>query len=200
MLTLPKAITCHPHIEPVFHEDLSIFEFYKTIESFYKYYESDFEKDKVVMLEKVKAMLSYYPVVIFIKGTPHDPFCKFSKQFIEMVKKLEIRYKSYNIFKDEKFKGWLKIYSGWKTFPQFFVNGKVIGGVDVLQNLINENKIYDIIPEECQKKGAVKDIQKMLSKNQTVLFGEVSKLNKLNLQRVPFRNPIPEEQMMQLIY
>jgi len=112
-------------MDAVFHENLSPFEFFKTIESFYKYYENDFEKDKQSMFEKIKNMLNLYPVIIILTGTPQDPYCGYSKTFIEIINKLEIRYKSYDILKNDNLRGWLRVYTGWKTFPQLYINERL---------------------------------------------------------------------------
>lgn len=118
-------------------------------------------------------MLNLYPIVCILAGTPQDPYCGYSRTFIEILNKLEIRYKSYDILKDDKLRGWLRVYSGWRTFPQLYIYGKIIGGCDVLKGLTEENKIMSMIPEECQKNAALKDLNKMISSNMTVLFGEV---------------------------
>jgi glutaredoxin-related protein len=49
-------------------------------------------------------------------------------------------YGFYDILKDEPIRQWLKFYSDWYTFPQVYLNKKIVGGVDVMVNLIKEEK------------------------------------------------------------
>lgn len=159
-------------MEPIFIRNPETFEIYKMVEQNFNYYENQFEKQKQLMFEKIHSLLSSYPVIIFIKGTPMDPFCKFSKSFMELIKKTEIKYKSFDIFRDEPLRCWLRIYSGWKTYPQIYINGKIIGGVDKLSGLIEKNLFLSMVPIECRREGALVEIQKMVGKNGVIVFGK----------------------------
>ena len=159
-------------MEPIFIRNPETFEIYQMVEQNYNFYENQFSKQKQIMFEKIQSLLSSYPVIIFIKGTPTDPFCKFSKSFMELIKKTEIKYKSFDIFRDEALRCWLRIYSGWKTYPQIYINGKVIGGVDRLNELIEKNLFLDMVPIECRKEGAVVKIESMMKNNGVIVFGK----------------------------
>lgn len=39
----------------------------------------------------------------------------------------------------------VKIISGYPTFPQLFVNGKFIGGVDTMEQMYHEGKLQGLI-------------------------------------------------------
>ena len=124
------------------------------------------------MFDKIQKLLSTYPVIIFIKGTPNDPFCKFSKSFMEIIKKTEIKYKSFDIFRDEALRCWLRIYSGWKTYPQIYINGKIIGGVDKVAELIDKNIFMDLVPLECKKEGSINFIENLVKNHGVIVFGK----------------------------
>jgi glutaredoxin-related protein len=38
------------------------------------------------MFAKIENLIKNNPVVIFIKGTPSEPRCKFTTQFLELIK------------------------------------------------------------------------------------------------------------------
>jgi Grx4 family monothiol glutaredoxin len=99
------------------------------------------------MFNRIKTILDAYPVVIFIKGIPQDPFCKYSRSFIEELNALGLNYRSFDIFKDEDIRQWLRLYSGWKTYPQLYVNGKIVGGLDVTRELIKNGELLKMVPE-----------------------------------------------------
>jgi glutaredoxin-related protein len=73
---------------------------------------------------------------VFIKGTPENPKCGFTRSLLQILKNNEIEYTFYDIIEDEQMRYWTRDYSGWPTFPQVFINGKLIGGLDVTKELI----------------------------------------------------------------
>lgn len=97
----PRMVLCHPHLtEPQLYCDLTPYDTFKIVEDASNFYISDFNAEKEKMFEKIKKILDSYPVVVFIKGSPHDPFCKFSKSFINVLKQTGIKYRSFDIFRD----------------------------------------------------------------------------------------------------
>ncbi|KAI5173240.1 hypothetical protein NEFER03_2192 [Nematocida sp. LUAm3] len=74
--------------------------------------------------------------VIFIKGTPQAPQCRFTRQLIDLLKEEGILYSDYtsiNILESDAIREGLKEYSDWPTYPQVYVNGELLGGLDVLK-------------------------------------------------------------------
>ncbi len=53
-----------------------------------------------------------------------------------LLKSRNIQFKSFNIFEDEEVRQGLKIYSNWPTYPQLYAGGTLIGGLDVVKELI----------------------------------------------------------------
>lgn len=166
---------CEPHnVDPI---DLAIanldqFELFKFFEEKAKFYEKEFPVLKESIFTRIKKLLDSHPIVIFIKGTPFKPFCKYSKQFMELIRPLKIRYKSFDIFADDNLRTFLRLYSGWKTYPQIYVNGKIVGGVDVLKGLIESGEINKVIPENCKHEYIVSQIKNQIQ-TQLVVFGRV---------------------------
>jgi monothiol glutaredoxin len=65
---------------------------------------------------------------------------------VEYLMKMEIRYRPYDILKDSRMKEWVKQYSQWPTFPQVFVNGKFMGGSEMIIDMIESEEFLSIIP------------------------------------------------------
>lgn len=53
-----------------------------------------------------------------------------------------IPYKTFDILSDEEVRQGLKTYSNWPTYPQIYVKGDLIGGVDIIQQL---NEAGDLV-------------------------------------------------------
>jgi glutaredoxin-related protein len=45
---------------------------------------------------------------------------------------------------------WLRNYSGWPTYPQIHVAGKLIGGLDVFKDIISKGELEKIIPKNAK--------------------------------------------------
>jgi len=95
---------------------------------------------------RLKELISFSPVMLFMKGTKHDPFCKFSKQCVAILNKTEVEYSTFDIMQDEDVRQGLKDYSNWKTYPQLYVGGALIGGVDIIKEMDEEGSLADIFP------------------------------------------------------
>lgn len=74
-----------------------------------------------------------------MKGLPSAPRCGFSRQIVELLDNENISYDSFDILQDETVREGLKQFSDWPTFPQLYVNGDLVGGLDIVMELKEEN-------------------------------------------------------------
>jgi hypothetical protein len=51
-------------------------------------------------------------------------------------KSVDIQFSSFNILADEEVRQGLKEYSNWPTFPQLYIAGKLVGGLDIVKELV----------------------------------------------------------------
>ena len=86
--------------------------------------------------------------MMFMKGDKKAPFCKFSKQSVELLNELNIEYGSFDILTDEEVRQGLKEYSNWPTYPQLYVEGELIGGVDIMKEMKEDGSLLELISEE----------------------------------------------------
>jgi Grx4 family monothiol glutaredoxin len=103
------------------------------------------------MFERIKTIISAHPVVVFLAGTPQEPFCGFSRKFVEEMKNLAVDYRSFDIVADNDMRCWLRLYSGWRTYPQLYINNKLIGGYDSTKELIKSGEFQKIIADYITK-------------------------------------------------
>ena len=72
------------------------------------------------------------PVMLFMKGTPSAPECGFSRRTVAMLRERGVRYGFFNILADDEVRQGLKEFSEWPTFPQVYVGGEFVGGLDIV--------------------------------------------------------------------
>ena len=79
-------------------------------------------------------------VMLFMKGNPAMPQCGFSAAVVGILKQTGVPFESYNILADQELREGLKEYSSWPTFPQLYVDGKLVGGADIVRDLHAEGR------------------------------------------------------------
>jgi len=97
---------------------------------------------------RIKKIIESAPVMIFMKGEPQKPQCKFSKALMEILNKTTIKFSSFNIFEDEEVRQGLKTYSNWPTFPQIYVKGELVGGLDIIKELDETGELVSTLTAE----------------------------------------------------
>ena len=90
------------------------------------------------LAELVKAA----PVMLFMKGTPSSPQCGFSRQLVGLLRDNGVRYGFFNILADDDVRQGLKVWSDWPTFPQLYLHGELVGGLDIVKEEIDNNPDY----------------------------------------------------------
>lgn len=73
------------------------------------------------------------PVVVFMKGTVEKPRCGFSNQLLVLLMSRGVLFETFDILSDEFVRAGMKTYSNWPTFPQLYISGAFIGGLDVVK-------------------------------------------------------------------
>lgn len=85
--------------------------------------------------------LSVAPVMLFMKGSPKAPQCGFSRQITEILKSNDIPFASFDILTDERVRSELKKLSDWPTYPQLYVSGEFVGGLDVIKEIASSGNL-----------------------------------------------------------
>ncbi|KAJ2391197.1 glutaredoxin [Coemansia sp. RSA 2611] len=97
---------------------------------------------------RLKGLVERAPVMVFIKGTAVQPRCGFSKKIVGMLNEHNIKYGYFDILTDEEVRQGLKEYSDWPTYPQLYIQGELVGGLDIVQEMIESGELMDMIPKE----------------------------------------------------
>jgi glutaredoxin-related protein len=61
--------------------------------------------------------------------------CGFSRTTVDLLQQEGVTFDTYDILGDNEVREGLKVFSNWPTFPQLYVNGELIGGLDILKVL-----------------------------------------------------------------
>ena len=80
----------------------------------------------------IHAVLQKHPVVLFMKGTPEEPYCGFSHQVSKLLLGMKVDFYSVNVMQDQAIREGIKTFSKWPTIPQLYINQSFIGGCDII--------------------------------------------------------------------
>ncbi|KAL5282671.1 GLRX3 family protein [Megaselia abdita] len=95
----------------------------------------EIEESKPNLESRLSALIKKSKVMIFMKGSRNEPKCGFSKQLIALINELGVTYDTFDILTDEEVRQGLKKFSDWPTYPQVYVNGELIGGLDIIKEM-----------------------------------------------------------------
>ncbi|XP_006880186.1 PREDICTED: glutaredoxin-3 [Elephantulus edwardii] len=107
---------------------------------------------------RLKKLTNAAPCMLFMKGTPQEPRCGFSKQMVEILNKHNIQFSSFDIFSDEEVRQGLKAYSSWPTYPQLYVSGELIGGLDIVKELEASGELDTTCPKAPKLEERLKEL------------------------------------------
>ncbi|MEK6939156.1 MAG: Grx4 family monothiol glutaredoxin [Nanoarchaeota archaeon] len=97
------------------------------------------------MKKIIEQKINSSKVFLFMKGTPDDPQCGFSAQIVSILEELGITFKSFDVLSDENIRQGIKEYAHWPTIPQLYINGKFIGGCDIVRELAASGELMELI-------------------------------------------------------
>jgi monothiol glutaredoxin len=97
--------------------------------------------------ERIKAVLAEHPIVLFMKGTPQFPMCGFSARASQALKNAGASFHAVNVLADPEIRAGLPHYANWPTFPQLFIQGELIGGCDVIEDLKSSGQLARMVAD-----------------------------------------------------
>ncbi|XP_067101312.1 glutaredoxin 3 [Osmerus mordax] len=116
---------------------------------------------------RLKKLINAAPCMLFMKGSPQEPRCGFSRQIVQIMKENNIQYSSFDILSDEDVRHGLKTFSNWPTYPQVYVNGELMGGLDIIKELAESGELENTCPKTVSLEHRLKSI---INRSPVMLF------------------------------
>ena len=86
-------------------------------------------------------MIATEPVAVFIKGTHEAPACGNSMRALQALWQAGAPIAAVDILPDPQIRQELSALSEWPTIPQVFVNGELIGGADITEEMLASGEL-----------------------------------------------------------
>ncbi len=85
-------------------------------------------------------------VVLYMKGTPEFPQCGFSAHAMKILNACGINnIFTVDVLSNPEIRQGIKEYSNWPTIPQLYIDGKFIGGSDILTEMYQNGELQKLI-------------------------------------------------------
>ncbi len=98
-------------------------------------------------IEKIQSAITGNKIMIFMKGNRSFPQCGFSAATVQIFEQLGAPYQTADVLSDPELREAIKRYSNWPTIPQVYINGKFVGGCDIVRELYETGELQTLVKE-----------------------------------------------------
>ena len=99
--------------------------------------------------DKIEELIRENKVLLFMKGTPDQPRCGFSQRTVGVLETMGVEYAALDVLPAlEPLRQATGEISDWRTFPQLYVNGKLVGGCDIVGEMADSGELAELLGVE----------------------------------------------------
>jgi monothiol glutaredoxin len=95
----------------------------------------------------IKQQIAENNVLLYMKGTPQFPQCGFSARAVEALTQIGKPFAYVNILENPEIRSTLPRIANWPTFPQLWVKGELIGGCDIMMEMMQKGELAPLVNE-----------------------------------------------------
>jgi monothiol glutaredoxin len=106
------------------------------------------------VIDRIQSSIARNKIMIFMKGTRHFPQCGFSAATVAIFEELGVPFETTDVLADPELRDAIKVYSSWPTIPQVYVNGKFLGGCDIIRELHETGELRGYIDQALSQPAA----------------------------------------------
>jgi monothiol glutaredoxin len=97
------------------------------------------------IFQRIKQQVENDRVVLYMKGTPALPQCGFSQMTAEILRRVGVAFRSYDVLQDPALREGIKQYANWPTIPQLYVDGELVGGCDIVKSMYESGELQKLL-------------------------------------------------------
>jgi len=95
--------------------------------------------------ERIQSLIDGNHVLLFMKGNREIPMCGFSATVIQVLERLAVPYETVDVLEDPEIREGVKQFSNWPTIPQLYVDGKFVGGCDIVRDMYESGELEPLV-------------------------------------------------------
>ena len=96
--------------------------------------------------QQVEDLLRENQILLFMKGTPEMPRCGFSMRVVGVLEQLGVEYGAVDVLPIlDPLREVTGEIGDWRTFPQLYVNGELVGGCDIVEEMFDSGELAELV-------------------------------------------------------
>jgi monothiol glutaredoxin len=96
--------------------------------------------------QQVEQAIADNQVLLFMKGTPEAPRCGFSMRVVGILEQLGVDYGAIDVLPAlQPLREVTAELSDWQTFPQLYVAGSLVGGADIVEEMLDSGELAELL-------------------------------------------------------
>jgi monothiol glutaredoxin len=97
------------------------------------------------VIDRIRSAITDNRICIFMKGNRNFPMCGFSAATVQVFEELGVPYGTVDVLSDPEVREQIKAYSNWPTIPQVYIDGKFLGGCDIVRELYETGELQQLV-------------------------------------------------------
>jgi monothiol glutaredoxin len=99
--------------------------------------------------ERVEQLIAENPVLLMMKGTPEAPACGNSMRAVAAIEPYGVEYAALDVLPAlEPLREVTGEIADWRTFPQLYVKGQLVGGADIVEEMNESGELAELLGAE----------------------------------------------------
>ena len=102
----------------------------------------------MTIVERIQNDIDTNRFMLFMKGNAQFPMCGFSSKVVDILNHLNVEFATADVLQDMELRQAIKEFSDWPTLPQLYVDGKFVGGCDIVMEMFESGELQQLIQGE----------------------------------------------------
>jgi monothiol glutaredoxin len=99
--------------------------------------------------DRVEQLIAENDVLLMMKGTPEAPACGNSMRAIAAIEPYGVEYAALDVLPAlEPLREVTGEIADWRTFPQLYVKGRLVGGADIVEEMNESGELAELLGVE----------------------------------------------------
>ncbi len=99
--------------------------------------------------DRVEQLIAENRVLLLMKGTPDAPACGNSMRAVAAIEPYGVEYAALDVLPAlEPLREVTGEIADWRTFPQLYVDGQLVGGADIVEEMDESGELAELLGAE----------------------------------------------------
>ncbi len=96
--------------------------------------------------DRVEQLIAENRVLLLMKGTPDAPACGNSLRAVAAIEPYGVEYAALDVLPAmEPLREVTGEIADWRTFPQLYINGELVGGADIVEEMNESGELAELL-------------------------------------------------------